>query len=113
MATILVVDDDSSIREFLCEYFASLGHIVCQAPSALIALDLVSGGQKFDLLLTDLQMPGLDGAGLITALRQTGCLQPMYVLTGWVQMTAVPGADGVLHKPFHLDQLQSLVERCS
>jgi len=111
MATILIVDDDDGVRQFLTEFLVSLGHVVCTTPSALVALDLVRDGQKFDLLLTDLQMPDLDGAGLIAALRHIGCQQPMCVLTGWVKTTAVPGADGVLHKPFHLDELQSLVER--
>jgi len=111
MSKILVVDDDRQVREFLELFLTSEGHEVTAVDSAEAALALIAAGFEFDVLITDMQMPGLSGAELIGGLRQRGFRQKMYVVSGRVGLQAVPGADDVIAKPFHLERLIAAVGR--
>jgi len=106
---ILVVDDDRMVRECLADILRDLGCEVQAAASAEDALELVASGSAFDLLLTDMQMTGMDGGELVSLLRGLGLSQPMYVLTGLVNLTSVPGATGVLYKPVQLETLEDVI----
>ncbi len=68
MARVLVADDEEGVREFLAETLELDGHDVTQAKDGLAARRLLET-QAFDLLVTDLRMPGLDGLGLLRACR--------------------------------------------
>ena len=68
MARVLVADDEEGVREFLAETLELDGHDVTQAKDGLAARRLLET-QGFDLLVTDLRMPGLDGLGLLRACR--------------------------------------------
>lgn len=108
---VLIVDDDKLVREVLAEMVeAIIGQPVRVAASAENALDLVATGAPFDLLLTDMQMTGQSGAELVRHLRGLGYVQPMYVLTGLVNLESVPGATGVLHKPPRLETLEAVIK---
>jgi two-component system response regulator FlrC len=69
MSKILVVDDESGLREFICDALEDEGYETVQADNVLGALHQLHG-RAFDLLITDLKMPGaLDGMYLVRKVR--------------------------------------------
>ena len=103
MARILVVDDEEGIRSFLAEALEGAGHQVTQAADGLAGLDALSR-HAFDLVLTDLKMPGLDGMSLLKHVRAEQPDVEVIVLTAYATVqTAVDamrlGAHNYLQKP--------------
>ena len=70
MKRILVVDDDDSLRELLATALSQDDRVVDTARDGLEALELLNQS-RYDLILSDLRMPGLDGPALYEALRAT------------------------------------------
>src|SRR5439155_19176040 len=62
--TILVVEDDKLVRDYVLTQLHSLGYVTLDAENAAQALAIVTGGHTFDLLFTDVIMPGLNGRQL-------------------------------------------------
>lgn len=85
MASLLIVDDDVDGREVLCRFFEKAGHRVLCVSNGKEALSAVLGKLP-DLLLLDLYMPEMDGAGLLEVLRSYLRLQSLPV----VILTALP-----------------------
>jgi len=83
VAYLLVVDDDADAREVLCEYLKRLGHEAHCASSGREALESVLARLP-DLIVLDICMPELDGAGFLKALRSYLGMRslPVVVLTG-------------------------------
>lgn len=94
--SILVAEDDPDVRNMLERSLTRMGHAVTTAEDGDAALALFDGGRVFDLLLTDIVMPGsLQGTALVEALRQRRPGFPAIVMTGY---TDVPLHEGsVLH----------------
>ena len=111
MSKILVVDDDRLIRELISDCLMAEGHEVRLAESGEAALAIINAGFEFDVLITDMMMPVQSGVELIDGLRRRGFRQKMIVVTGQVRHEAVPGADDVIAKPFHLERLINAVKR--
>jgi two-component system chemotaxis response regulator CheY len=111
------VDDEAVIRELLSRYFTSRGHAVMAAMNGDQALRLAEQG-SFDVVISDLRMPGMDGRSLIRRLRtMPTCAQTRFILsTGDATATpARPGDDdtgdvAVVAKPYDVDALVDLVE---
>jgi PAS domain S-box-containing protein len=82
-ARLLLVDDEPIVAEMLAEHLRMSGYGVHQAGSAPAALALIDGGVRFDLVVTDLSMPGTDGWELIHALRSRQPDLPIVLLTGF------------------------------
>src|SRR5262245_50452847 len=80
MATILVADDEKNIRSTLARGLQLEGHATVEAENGLEALALLEAGD-IDLVILDLQMPGLDGLGLLEKMRERGLGVPSLVLT--------------------------------
>jgi DNA-binding response OmpR family regulator len=80
-ANILVVDDEQNIRLTLSALLRRVGHTVTTAASGEEAVSLF-GSQLFDLMLVDLQMPGINGIQVVEALRGRGLDTEVIVLTG-------------------------------
>jgi DNA-binding response OmpR family regulator len=80
-ANILVVDDEQNIRLTLSALLRRAGHTVTTASSGEEAVSLF-GSQPFDLMLVDLQMPGINGIQVVEALRARGLDTEVIVLTG-------------------------------
>ena len=111
MSTILTVDDSSSIRMAIRIALSGAGHTVQEAGDGVQGL-ASAGNAKFDLIITDLNMPNMDGLTMIRELRkapeQAGV--PIIFLTtesddAMKQQAKAAGATGWLVKPFVPEQL--------
>ncbi|MFG1603889.1 response regulator [Actinoplanes sp. NPDC049265] len=105
MTTILIAEDEDDIREVLRRLFARAGFTVQTAPDGRAALELARRHPP-DIVLTDLDMPFLDGLQLCEAIRQDAALTavPVAILSGGLRPgdPRIAGAHvcGVLLKPF-------------
>jgi two-component system, NtrC family, response regulator PilR len=114
MAEILVVDDDDVIRETLCELL-SLEYACQTADTAEAALAKLEA-QAFDVVLTDISMPGLSGKELLTRVLQMYPGTPVIMISGLsdqeqAQSLMSLGAFDYLLKPFRLEVVEGSVRR--
>jgi CheY-like chemotaxis protein len=113
-ASVLVVDDDEDVREFLAETLESLGHGVFRAASGEEALALLAETRP-DLALIDYAMPGMHGADVARLARELFADLPIVFVTGYAETEQLEAALGpgapVLRKPFAIDDLAEAVER--
>jgi PAS domain S-box-containing protein len=102
-ARVLVVDDDSAVREVTASMLTELGYSVVEAGSGGAALDLLDGQGEIDVLLLDFAMPGMNGAEVAREARARRPNVPILFLTGYADAEALidAGEDGILRKPFH------------
>jgi CheY-like chemotaxis protein len=106
-ACILVVEDDSRVRQFIVECLEILGYQVIQAEQGQAGLDKLEFTHP-DLLITDFLMPGMTGAELIERARKKIPGLPAIIATGYADMRAIDeviDSDMVLRKPFQLNDL--------
>lgn len=113
--SILVVDDDAAMREMVSDLLCTQGYDVDDAESAEVALEKTAK-RDFACVLTDLQMPGMDGLGLLGALHERHPDLPAVMMTSFGSIeTAVEamrlGAQDFVTKPFEADRLQLTIER--
>ncbi|OOG24245.1 response regulator [Thioalkalivibrio denitrificans] len=117
MAKILAVDDSTSLRQMVVFTLKEAGHDVLEATDGRDALTKAKGG-GVDLVLSDVNMPGMDGISLVRELRSL----PSYKFTPILMLTTesspekkqegkAAGATGWIVKPFSPDQLLSTVKR--
>ena len=114
MATILLAEDDGSMREYLARALERTGYVVTAVDGGVPALALLER-QPYDLLLTDIVMPEIDGIELA---HRAGALHPhmrVMFITGFAAVTlrsgALPAEAKLLSKPFHLRDLVAEVDR--
>ena len=117
MASILAVDDSVSMRSLVTYTLQGAGYEVTAASDGLEALSLAKG-KHVDLVLTDINMPKMDGITLIRALRALPGYQstPMLMLTTEMgtqkkQEGKAAGATGWIVKPFDPEQLLAVVKK--
>lgn len=115
-ATILTVDDSKSIRQMVSFTLQQAGYQVIEAEDGQDALKKLTPSVK--LVLSDLNMPNLDGIGLIKAIRANPSTKflPVVMLTtesqaGKKQEGKAAGATGWIVKPFNPDQLLAVVKK--
>lgn len=114
--TILVVEDDSAVRQVAVDALAELGYCVLPASTGDDALRILASGSGITLLLTDIMMPGMDGRRLADEMRRLQPDLPVLFMTGFMSGSASLDADpepgmSLLHKPFTLAQLATRVRR--
>jgi signal transduction histidine kinase/CheY-like chemotaxis protein len=104
---VLVVDDDSAVREVTAGILSSLGYRVIEAGSGGAALEVLDQNEEIDLMLIDFAMPGMNGAEVAREARVRRPQLPILFVTGYADTTtlASPGDDGVLRKPFREEEL--------
>lgn len=115
MTKILLAEDDDSLRGFLVSALRRAGHDVQpheDGDSALGALER----EVFDLLLTDIQMPGIDGIELARRGAELDPAMKIVFITGFAAVALsnksnTPAGAKILSKPFHLRELVDEVER--
>ena len=81
--TILLVEDDSEVREFISETLRELGYSVIEAPEAETALRLLEQHEQIDLLLTDVVLPGVNGRQLADRVRSKRTSLKVLFMTGY------------------------------
>jgi len=117
MKKILAVDDSASVRQMVNYTLKTAGYDVVDAVDGKDGLTK-AGVHKFDMIITDLNMPNLDGIGLITAVRKL----PGYSFTPILMLTTESqaekkdagrkaGATGWIVKPFNAEQLISVLHK--
>ena len=111
-ARILVVDDDAAFREAVCQALTALGYAPDGAGSAAEALEQFRPG-RYDLVITDLRLPGMSGVQLARRLRAFGPSVPMLVFAGDLECVEPPLElrDLTLARKPDIDALARLVER--
>ncbi|HEY8574330.1 response regulator [Phenylobacterium sp.] len=99
---VLVVDDDSAVREVTAGILADLGYGVIEAGSGGAALDLLDREDGIDVLLLDFAMPGMNGAEVAREARSRRPDVPILFVTGYADTEALEeaGQDGILRKPY-------------
>ncbi len=112
---ILVVDDEANIRSALAKLLSKLGHRVESAGSTQQALQLLQPG-RFEVVLTDLKMPGMDGLSLLRRIKERDRSVEVIVMTAYGTVeTAVEamrqGAYDYIEKPIDQERLPILIDR--
>ena len=117
MTSILTVDDSASIRQAIKIALSGEGYAVTEAVNGQDGLDKGSAG-GFDLIVTDLNMPVMDGLAMIRELRKrpAGAGVPILFLStesdeGIKQQAKAAGATGWITKPFKPEQLLAVVSK--
>lgn len=116
MANILAVDDSASMRQMVSFTLKGAGHAVTEAADGAQALAVAKSKGQFDLVISDINMPNLDGIGLIKELRAL----PEFKFTPILMLTTESGSDkksegkaagatGWIVKPFNPDQLLATI----
>ncbi|MCU1269308.1 MAG: response regulator receiver modulated metal dependent phosphohydrolase [Acidobacteriaceae bacterium] len=113
---ILIVDDEEPIRDLVSAMLSSANYVCTQTESGKEALSLLSSGSQFELMLSDLMMPGMDGIALLEAAKERFPDMPVIMVTAVTDVSVALGAlrNGAydyLLKPFERDQLLATVRR--
>jgi len=114
MARILIAEDDDSLRELVARALGEDGHELTAAADGAAALEALENSGGFDLLLSDVKMPVMDGIALALA---TGRAHPdvtIMLMTGYAdQRERTHELDALVHdviaKPFTVEQIQGAV----
>ncbi len=112
---VLVVDDEASIRDLLSKTLALAEYDVDLAPDGRTALDRLRV-MPYDLLITDLKMPGLDGLSVIREARRLKTDLPVVIITGFsTEASAIEavnlGVSGYLTKPFRVPRVLAVAAK--
>lgn len=119
---VLVVEDEEDLREYIASRLHKFGHTVHQASDGLDALRIIDLHQnKIDLVISDIQMPKLNGPGLLEKIRRNQKItrQPKFVFcTGGtnIDLSSYQSdnelkIDGYLYKPFSRDDIKELISK--
>ncbi len=119
MAHILLVEDDTSMLETLSLAIRSKGHRVTTADNGDQALERLAA-DRFDLVVTDILMPAMDGLGLIDAMRESAPGVKVLAISGggtatffdFLDAAKKQGAIATLEKPFAIADFYAQLDRC-
>lgn len=116
---VLVVDDETHVREVLIEALEVEGCEVVSAQSGEIALALYDQYKgKFDAVFTDIGMPEMSGWELVTEIRERSKTMPIAIISGWadaisIQTRNAVKADWVVAKPFDINKISGIAQEIS
>lgn len=117
MADILLVEDSPEVSMTVREILVGAGHTVVSAGTGNEAMDALKE-RGFDLIVSDIWMPGMDGIALLKEVRGSGNRVPVIVISGGAPnapltytapLAATFGANEVIYKPFEKDELLNAV----
>lgn len=114
--SVLVVEDNVDVGTFAVQALSELGYVPTLAANALEALaELKAGAEKFDVVFSDVVMPGMSGIELAQELRKHYPGLPVVLTSGYSHVLAQNGSAGfeLLHKPYSLDQLSRVLSKAS
>jgi len=111
---LLVIDDDPNVRSVLRDLLSGFGYLVNEASGGAEGVALFRRG-GYDLVLTDLAMPGMSGWNVADAVRSLSATTPVILVTGSATDLDTQRADAlgvvILHKPVPLEELQRAVRQ--
>jgi len=112
---VLIVDDDSSIRNMLTIVLKKAGYDVTSSENGYIALDKLAK-ENFDLIISDIKMPGINGIELLKRIKAAHPEIPVIMITAYASANdAVEamklGAEDYITKPFNIDELKLIIDR--
>ena len=114
-ATVLVVDDDQSVRGLVRRILAEQGYTILEAEDGAAGFDLaLAHAGCIDLLLTDVIMPKINGITLATRVREARPGLAVLYMSGYLESTMLLAKDSkavMLQKPFTSDRLVAAVRR--
>jgi CheY-like chemotaxis protein len=117
MARVLVADDDPAMLCAVADVLARLGCDVWRAESGADLVDHLASEGLFDLIVSDISMPWIDGLRTLRCMRTAGLATPIIVMTALKDQqipdqvrTLGPNAI-LLRKPFELDELEAAIEK--
>lgn len=117
MARVLVVEDSPAVRMAIVDVLQGLGHDITETENGRLAVERLEQG-SFDLVITDVLMPEMDGIEVIKAIRRTHADTRILAISGGapnlpagyaLKLTEMFRADAVLYKPFMNDELRKTV----
>lgn len=111
---ILVVEDNVQVSEFAAQMLHDLGFGTTWAANAQAALDLIDQHpEKFDVVFSDVVMPGMNGVELAQRLRRDHPALPVVLASGYSQVIAEEGSHGfeLLQKPYSVDRVAKVLNR--
>jgi CheY-like chemotaxis protein len=119
MAEILLIDDMKGVRRTVSALLKRAGHTVTEADDGGAGLDLLQGGQRFDLVITDMVMPKHDGMEVLLFLEQQHNRPKILAISGGGSqvssdeafLLARSKADAILAKPFDNADLLTAVDQ--
>lgn len=116
--TVLVVDDSSTMRQMVAYTLTSAGYEVVEAGNGKEAVTKLNGGTKPALVVTDLNMPEMDGITLITEIRKMAAFKFTPILMLTTESTddkkkagQAAGATGWIVKPFNPEQMLKVIQK--
>ncbi|MEE8873981.1 response regulator [Pseudomonas helleri] len=110
-STILVVEDDAIVRMLIVDVLEELEFKVLEAEGSERAMAFLQDkGQRIDLMMTDVGLPGMDGHALACKARELYQQLPILFASGYAETLTVPEGMAVIGKPFSIDQLRVKVK---
>ncbi len=111
---ILIVDDESNILSILSKMIKRLGYNVEKASDGEKALELLKN-KEFDLVISDINMSGMDGMNLLKKIKAETSTLPVILTTGFDEEEVLPlvrtkVADGFIQKPFRMTELEKIIK---
>jgi PAS domain S-box-containing protein len=107
-ARVLIVDDDPQVRHVTASFLTGFGHSTTEAGDGEAALRLLQG-DRYDIVVADLAMPGMSGIELAAEIRERDSRLPVLILTGHAEAMQIPDDLPVLTKPFRSADLAARV----
>ena len=115
--SILVVDDEGSVRRFALRVLEKEGYQVVEARDGVEAVELIKQGRQFDAVVSDIVMPRMNGVELMQALTTDAPDVPVILMSGYATQSlaelGINAVCGILPKPFPAERLLQEVRRCT
>lgn len=118
MSKVLIAEDDPISQRFVSTIVERMGHSAMVSPNGRHAWEALSAENRFDLLITDIMMPGMDGTTLIRTLRADPRFKelPVVVMSAFIGVSEISGLLGIgatwfMPKPVERGVLEDYVTR--
>ncbi|MDA9528832.1 hybrid sensor histidine kinase/response regulator [Bradyrhizobium sp. CCBAU 25338] len=114
--SVLVVEDNIELANFAADGLTELGYSITLVDNAADALaELAVDADRFDVVLSDVVMPGMTGLDLVRAIRERGIAVPVVLTTGYSQALSQEGAAGcdLVQKPYSVEELSRVLHRAA